>query len=318
MAASRSGIEPMPRLCGRSRLRRPRVRVHRPVCRRRPAPGWFPCRSAARRSTRRRRPGSPGPTTTTACAPARTSRSRNRRLPARRPAAHRTPSRRPRTGPRASPAARRRSRRSYSTGCERKANPALAIAGSCEGRMDALRPGRLIHQIPAVQADGVRSGEPCVVPAQRFDELLLGPEHQPPHRRMRPVGADDQDPHAAAFRRLNVTSTPSSSWARLSMRVLNRYSAVSFVAWYSTSTRSPRRISSLDTSPLPLNASTGISARRLPSDLHPRDAPLDQRAGASAVDQPHALDHVRHPRRAGRPSARPAECLRRSRRPITR
>ena len=51
---------------------------------------------------------------------------------------------------------------------------------------------RLIEQKPAVQADAVRRGEPCVVPAERFDELFLGPEGQSPHRRMRAVGADDQ------------------------------------------------------------------------------------------------------------------------------
>ena len=77
------------------------------------------------------------------------------------------------------------------------------------------------------------------------------------------------------------------------MRVSNRYSALSLVARYSTSTRSPRRISSLDTRPLPLNAVDGHLGAAAAVGPHPRDAALVQRARPRIwSSQAHPLDHV--------------------------
>jgi hypothetical protein len=63
------------------------------------------------------------------------------------------------------------------------------------------------------------------------------------------------------------------------------------VCWYSTSTRSPRKISSFDTMPLRWNASTGISVRRLPSERTHAIAPLIKRPGGHLVEKAHAPDN---------------------------
>ena len=50
----------------------------------------------------------------------------------------------------------------------------------------------MVHEIPAVQTDVVGCAEPCVVPAERRDELLFWPEHHAAYRGVRAVGADDE------------------------------------------------------------------------------------------------------------------------------
>lgn len=52
--------------------------------------------------------------------------------------------------------------------------------------------GCLVHQKPPVQTDVVGRGEPGVIPAKGFDEVLLRPELKPAYRRVRPVGPHDQ------------------------------------------------------------------------------------------------------------------------------
>jgi hypothetical protein len=62
------------------------------------------------------------------------------------------------------------------------------VMGGPHGCVETAR--RQVHEVPAGQPDVVGRGEPCVVTAERLDELVLRPERQAAHGGMRAVGAD--------------------------------------------------------------------------------------------------------------------------------